>query len=137
MKQKKQDGGAPAAEASADKERPALPEVNEATLVGRLANTPKLKNYGEGKERAQFILAVPRPKRKEDAKPFLDYIAVVGWGAVAKQCDGLSKDDGLQVSGRIRTWQDQENKRFHWEISAETVQVLDRAAVRQEELAGV
>lgn len=118
-------------------DHPALPEVNEATLVGRLVNTPRVKSFGEGKERAQFTLAVPRPRRKEDAKPFLDYIAVVGWGAIAKQCDGLAKGDGLQVSGRIKTWQDQENKRFHWEISADAIQVLDHAAPKQEEMAGV
>ena len=118
-------------------DHPALPEVNEASLVGRLVNTPRVKSFGEGKERAQFTLAVPRPRRKEDAKPFLDYIAVVGWGAIAKQCDGLAKGDGLQVSGRIKTWQDQENKRFHWEISADAIQVLDHAAPKQEEMAGV
>lgn len=132
MKKTTQNGGA---DGAAAQDHPALPEVNEATLVGRLANTPRLKSYGEGKERAQLTLAVPRPRRKEDAKPFLDYIAVVGWGAVAKQCDGLGKGDGLQVSGRIKTWQDPENKRFHWEISADAIQVLDRAAPRQEELA--
>jgi len=135
MKQKTQDGGG--AESAAGQDHPALPEVNEATLVGRLANTPRVKNYGEGKERAQFTLAVPRPRRKEDAKPFLDYISVVAWGAIAKQCDGLAKSDGLQVEGRIKTWQDQENKRFHWEISADAIRVLDRAVPKQEEMAGV
>jgi hypothetical protein len=141
MKEKKKDGGGKDGENTAAQEHPALPEVNEVTLVGRLSNTPRLKNYGEGKDRAQFTLAVPRPKRKEDAKPFYDYIAVVGWGAVAKQCDGLAKDDGLQIQGRIKSWQDPENKRLHWEIAADGVKVLDRATgdatPKQEELAGV
>jgi len=125
-------GGTAVAEAAApdaDKsDHPALPEVNEATIVGRLANTPRVKNYGEGKDRAQFIVIVPRPKRKADGKPVPDYITVVAWGALAKQCAGIGKGDGVQVEGRIQTWTDPENKRLHWEISADGLEVLDRVA---------
>ena len=118
-----------AAEAAKQAEKPvspSLPEVNEATVVGRIANTPRCKDYGEGKERAQFSLAVPRPRRKDDAKPFYDYISVVAWGAIARQSEKLGKNDGVEVSGRIRTWVDPDNKRPHWEIAAESMQVLDR-----------
>ena len=64
------------------------------------------------------------------------------WRALAKQCDGLDKGDAVQVQGRIRTWTDKAN-RFHWEIEADTLQVIDRkpktseAAPKQRELAGV
>jgi single-strand DNA-binding protein len=133
MKHKKQgpEGAAAAGDAAADAaktDHPVLPEVNEARIVGRLTNTPRVKNYGEGKDRAQFIVAVPRPKRKADAKPASDYITVVAWGALAKQCEGIGKGDGVQVEGRIQTWTDPENKRLHWEISADGLEVLDRAA---------
>ena len=142
MKEKKQDGAGGSAVGAAGQEHPALPEVNEAKVVGRLTNAPRVKNYGEGKDRAQFFLAVPRP-RKADAKPSKDHITIVAWGALAKQCEGIAKGDGVQVEGRINTWDDRENKRFLWGITANEIHVLDRvshagnAAPKQEELAGV
>lgn len=148
MKKEGEDGQGAEQAADPEQGRPALPEVNEATVVGRLANTPRLKSFGEGKERAQFSVAVPRPKRGEKGKPPHDYVSVVGWGALARQVADLAKDDGVRVQGRIRTWQDTKNKRFHCEIAADAVEVLDRqetpkegfsekAASRQEAAAGV
>ena len=137
MEQKTQEEGDQGASALVN---PALPEMNEAKLVGRLTNAPRVKNYGEGKDRAQFSLAVPRT-RKADAKP--DHITVVAWGAIAKQCEELTKGDGVRVEGRINTWDDREKKRFLWGITANAIHVLDRAscagnaAPKQEELASV
>lgn len=124
-------------------ERSALPELNFAHVAGRLTNSPKLRDYGPDKNRAQFILAVPRPSRTTDAKRTgsADFLAVVAWRAAAKQCEGLSKGDAVEVQGRIRTWHDKTDK-LHWEIEADTVRVIERhsartAENRQQELAGV
>ena len=138
MKQKTPEEGDRSASARAN---PALPEINEARLVGRLTNAPRVTNHGQGKDRAQFSLAVPRPNQKAGEKP--NYITVVGWGAIAKQCEELAKGDGARVEGRINTWDDREKKRFLWGITANAIHVLDRAsrdgnaAPKQEELASV
>ena len=138
MEQKTQEEGGRSASARAN---PALPAVNEAKLVGRLTNAPQVTNHGPGKDRAQFSLAVPRPNQKADEKP--NYITVVGWGAIAKQCVDLTKGDAVRVEGRINTFDDRENKRFLWGITANAIHVLVRAsragnaAPKQEELAGV
>ena len=122
----------------------ALPEINEVALVGRLMNVPKAKDFGEDKNRAQFTIGVPRPSRSEDGKRLLDYVTVVAWRSLAKQCSELSKGDGVHIEGRIRTWQDK-TKRSHWQVEADTLKVLDRqsavegkaAEPQQRELAEV
>ena len=138
MEEKTPEEGGRSAPAKA---KPALPEINEARLVGRLTNAPRVTNHGQGKDRAQFSLAVPRPNQKADEEP--NYITVVGWAAIAKQCEDLAKGDGVRVEGRINTWDDREKKRFLWGITANAIHVLVRAsragnaAPKQEELAGV
>lgn len=109
----------------AEEPRP-LPEVNQVTLVGRLANEPTLKSFGEDKTRAHFMLAVPRPSRGGvQGKRGSDFVPVSAWRALAKQAEGLSKGDGLRLEGRVRTWQD-ETKRHHWEVEADTLEVVQR-----------
>jgi single-stranded DNA-binding protein len=123
-------------DAANHEDQPALPAVNEVTVVGRLANTPRLNTFGDDKTRAQFIVAVPRPARGGQAKRGHDYLAVAAWRAVAKQCETLGKGDGVRVQGRMRTWQD-ETRRFHWEIEVDTLEVLAQRAAqspRQEQL---
>ncbi len=123
-------------------ERPALPAINEAHVVGRLTNTVTAKDYGEGKTRAQFSVAVPRGGRKKEGQPDVDYVTITAWGAIATQCEGLSKGDALDIHGRLRTWKD-ETDRYHWGITADMLQVLYRqpakagGGAKQQELAGV
>ena len=122
-------------------ERQTLPMINEAHVAGRLTNSVTAKDYGEGKNRVQFSIAVPRG-RKVEGQPDVDFITITGWGAIAKQCEGLQKGDGVEVQGRLRTWQD-ETKRYHWGITANMLQVIVRhssnagGSAKQQELAGV
>ncbi len=107
-------------------ERQVLPMINEAHVAGRLTNVVKCKAYAQGNKRAQFAIAVPRLARKE-GQPEVDYFTIIAWGAIAEACEKLSKGDGVEVLGRIRTWQD-EAKRYHWGITAHTLQVVVRHA---------
>lgn len=122
-------------------ERQTLPMINEAHIAGRLTNAVTAKDYGEGKNRVQFSVAVPRPGPKKEGQPDVDFVTITGWGAIAKQCDGLKKGDGVEVEGRLRTWQD-ETSRYHWGITANMLKVVvrppaARGGPKQEELAGV
>ncbi|MDE2141190.1 MAG: single-stranded DNA-binding protein [Elusimicrobia bacterium] len=121
--------------------RQTLPMINEAHVAGRLTNSVTAKDYGEGKNRVQFSIAVPRPGSRKEGQPDADFITITGWGAIAKQCEGLKKGDGVEVTGRLRTWED-EAKRYHWGITANMLKVVVRARAarsgpKQEELAGV
>ncbi len=102
-----------------------FPLINEAHVAGRLSNAVAIKDYGEGKKRAQFAIAVPRSSRKTQGGVDVDYFTIVAWGALAEQSATLSKGDGLEIHGRLRTWQD-ETKRYHWGITAEILQVILR-----------
>jgi len=110
-------------------ERVTLPLINETHVTGRLTNGVMAKDYGEGenkRRRAQFVIAVPRP-RKVEGQPEAEFITIIAWRDVAKQCEGLGKGDGVEVQGRLRTWDD-EAKRRHWGITADTVQLIVRRA---------
>lgn len=119
-----------------------FPLINEAHIAGRISNAVAIKDYGEEKKRAQFAIAVPRSSRKTQGGVDVDYFTIVAWGALAERCAELSKGDGLEIHGRLRTWQD-ETKRYHWGITAEMLQVMPRktsrskmnAAAREQELA--
>lgn len=120
-------------------QKPALPEINEVNLVGRLMGPARVREFGGDKRRAQFMLAVPRTRHNGEGQRVVQtaYVTVVAWRGQTKQCEGLAKGDAVQVQGCVRTWQDQ-TKRFHWEIEADNVQVLERqsgAAPEQPELA--
>ncbi len=121
--------------------RQTLPMINEAHVAGRLTNAVTAKDYGEGKNRVQFTIAVPRPGSRKEGQPDVDFVTITSWGAIATQCEGLKKGDGVEVTGRLRTWED-ETKRYHWGITAQTFRGVVRApaprcAAKQEQLAGV
>ena len=113
-------------------QKPAVPEINEVNLVGRLMGPPRVRDFGADKRRAQFTLAVTRTRHNGEGQRVLQtaYVSAVAWRALAKQCEGLTKGDAVQVQGCVRTWQDQ-GKRFHWEVEADLVQVLERASQDQ------
>lgn len=119
----------------------ALPEFNQANIAGRLKDAPRFSNSGTDKYRAQFGLRVSRASRNEGngGKMLYDDITIVGWRAIAKQCEGLAKGDAVQIQGCIRTWKDQKGG-FRWNVEADTIQVIERqkasSAARQAEPVG-
>lgn len=102
-----------------------FPLINEAHVAGRISNAVAIKDYGEGKKRAQFAIAVPRSSRRSHGGVEVDYFTIIAWGVLAERCAELVKGDGLEIHGRLRTWQD-ETKRYHWGITAEILQVILR-----------
>ncbi|MDE1976434.1 MAG: single-stranded DNA-binding protein [Elusimicrobia bacterium] len=94
---------------------------NEAAVIGRLAGSASVRNFGEDKTRAQFIVAVERPGR---GRPFYDYVLVTAWHGLAHQAAGLSKGASVEVEGRLRTWQGENGR--NWGIEAQVFKVIDR-----------
>ena len=107
---------------------PAIPELNEVNVIGRLINDPMMKEVKGGAMRASFMLNVPMSYVNGDGTrvPDPSYVPVVAWRAIAKQCEGLRKGDTVQVDGRIKTWRSKDEK-YHWEVEARLFQVLDKA----------
>lgn len=129
-------------EKTAPEQQPALPEINEVVVVGRLLNAPKMKAIAGDRKMARFMLAVTRSfrnNRGENSKETA-FVPVVAWRAVAEQAEKLGKGDGVRVEGRLRTWQSTEGQKYRWEVEATLFEVLHRRgepSAQQQELAGV
>ena len=75
--------------------------MNEAILIGRLANDPELSYTPQsGTAVCRFTLAVNRMRREDPA----DFIRITVWGKIAESCNMyLSKGRQAAVHGRIQT----------------------------------
>ena len=109
--------------------KPPLPEENEARVVGRVVNAPRLRTgTGEGGDftLARLMLAVNRTYRDSSHKQVREtaFIPVVAWGDRAKECGAVGKGTALRVVGRIKTWE-AEGTKYRWELQATKVDILD------------
>jgi single-strand DNA-binding protein len=78
--------------------------VNVVTLIGNLATDVELKELGEGKRVASFVLAVNRAGKDGGA----DFIRISVWDRQADLCrQFLHKGDRAALEGRMRSrsWQ--------------------------------
>ncbi|MBI5631617.1 MAG: single-stranded DNA-binding protein [Elusimicrobia bacterium] len=112
-----------------------LPYENDVMLTGRCGNAPKVTKTEKGHLRAAFSLTVTRGKERT-------FVNVVAWDALAESCGRLAKNAPLHVEGRLRSWKDDEGKKFQLQVVANVVQPLKDpqtkgVASRQGELAGV
>jgi single-strand DNA-binding protein len=98
--------------------------VNVVTLIGNLATDVDLREVGEDRKVAGFLLAVDR--RSQDGGA--DFVRVSVWAKQAELCARyLAKGRRIAVDGRLRSssWEDGEGKRRHsLEVVANHVQFL-------------
>jgi single-strand DNA-binding protein len=100
--------------------------VNVVTLIGNLATDVELREVGEGKHRARFLLAVDRPRG--DAA---DFVGVVAWDKQAEACaEHLVKGRRIAVDGRLRSrsWEEDGKRRSAVEVVAHHVHFLSAPA---------
>jgi single-strand DNA-binding protein len=97
--------------------------VNVVTLIGNLATEVELKDVGEGRQVANFLLAVNRPGKEE-----ADFFRVTTWNKQAETCARyLAKGRRVAVDGRLRSssWEDSDGKRrTAVEVVANSVEFL-------------
>jgi single-strand DNA-binding protein len=95
------------------------------TLTGNLATDVELRELGEDKRVASFLLAVNRPG--PDGKA--DFVWITIWDRQAESCARyLAKGSRVAVDGRLRSrsWEDAEGKRHNAvEVRAGRVEFLD------------
>lgn len=112
--------------------------MNSVTLIGNLASDVELRELGEERKVASFLLAVDRPGKEDRA----DFVRVACWNRVADSCDRfLSKGRRVAVDGRLRSrsWEEEGKRRTAVEVVASSVEFLDAPAEREpsEATAGV
>lgn len=98
--------------------------MNVVTLIGNLATDVELKDVGEGKRVATFLLAVDRLSRDGGA----DFVRVSAWDKQAELCDRfLAKGKRVALDGRLRShsWEEANGtKRSALEVVAHRVEFL-------------
>jgi single-strand DNA-binding protein len=98
--------------------------MNVVTLIGNLATDVELREVGEGKRVASFVLAVDRPTKDGGA----DFVRVAVWDRQGELCaQFLAKGKRVGLDGRLRSrsWEDGEGKRrTAVEVVANRVQFL-------------
>ncbi len=101
--------------------------MNVVTLIGNLASDVDLREVGDDRKVASFLLAVDR--RGQDAGA--DFVRVATWGKQAETCARyLGKGRRIAVDGRLRShsWEDGDGKRRRSvEVIANHVQFLSPA----------
>ena len=84
--------------------------VNVVTLLGDLATEVEVRELGDGKKVASFLLAVERSGTAGGA----DFIRIAAWNRQAEACARrLGRGDRVAVDGRLRSrsWEDPDGKR--------------------------
>ena len=97
--------------------------MNSVTLIGNLASDVELRELGEERKVASFLLAVVRPGKDDRA----DFVRVACWNRVADSCDRfLSKGRRVAVDGRLRSrsWEEEGRRRTAVEVVASSVEFL-------------
>jgi single-strand DNA-binding protein len=110
--------------------------VNVVTLIGNLATEVELKDIGDDKQVASFLLAVNRPGKDE-----ADFVWISTWNKQAETCARyLTKGKRVAVDGRLRSrsWEDSDGeKRNAIEVVANRVQFLSPPPGKEEAAADI
>jgi single-strand DNA-binding protein len=97
--------------------------MNLVSLIGNLATDVELKNMGDERQLATFVLAVNRPTSNDAA----DFVKVAAWNKQAELCERyLAKGRRVGVEGRLRSrsFEEEGRRRTTIEVVATHVQFL-------------
>jgi single-strand DNA-binding protein len=97
--------------------------MNSVNLIGNLATEVEVRELGEDKKVASFLLAVDR----ESADGGADFVRVSAWDRQAEVCgEYLERGRRVAVDGRLRSrsWEDEGKRRTAVEVVARRVEFL-------------
>jgi single-strand DNA-binding protein len=97
--------------------------MNNVSLIGNLATDVELREVGEEKKVANFLLAVGRGGRDAGA----DFVGISVWDRQAEICaEYLTKGQRVGVGGylRSRSWEEEGKRRRVVEVVAQRVDFL-------------
>ena len=97
--------------------------MNSVNVIGNLATEVELREVGEEKKVARFLLAVDRASRDGGA----DFVWISAWDRQGELCaEYLGKGSRVAVEGRLksRTWEQEGKRRDAVEIVGRRVHFL-------------
>ena len=109
--------------------------MNTVTLIGNLATDVELRDVGDGKKVASFLLAVDRGGADGGA----DFLNVAVWERQAELCaEYLGKGRRVAVDGwlKSRSWEEEGKRRTAIEVVARRVEFLGGGQRAHDEDAG-
>lgn len=101
--------------------------LNQTVIVGRLVNTPELRETESGRKVSNVIIAVPRSFKNVNGEYETDFISCVLWKGVAESTTTYcKKGDLVGVRGRLqsREYAEEDKTRRIVELVAEKVTFL-------------
>lgn len=102
--------------------------LNQSIVVGRIVNSPELRETENGVKVSSILLAVPRSYKNSMGEYETDFIKCVLWRGVAERTtEYCKKGDLIGVRGRIQTRdieQEDETLKTVMELVAERVTFL-------------
>ena len=102
--------------------------LNQSIVVGRIVNSPELRETENGVKVSSILLAVPRSYKNSTGEYETDFIRCVLWRGVAERTtEYCKKGDLIGVRGRIQTRdieQEDETLKTVMELVAERVTFL-------------
>src|SRR2546430_5091328 len=97
--------------------------MNSVNLIGNLATDVELRDVGEEKKVACFLLAVDRDSQDGGA----DFVWISAWDRQGEACaEYLGKGNRVAVDGRLRsrTWEQEGQRRGQGEVPPPRLRVL-------------
>ena len=97
--------------------------MNTVHLIGNLATDVELRDVGEEKKVAGFLLAVDR----DSADGGADFVWISAWDRQGEVCaEYLGKGNRVAVEGRLRsrTWEQEGQRRDKIDVTARRVEFL-------------
>jgi single-strand DNA-binding protein len=97
--------------------------MNNVSLIGNLATEVELRDVGEDKKVAGFLLAVNRGSRDAGA----DFVWVKAWDRQAELCaEFLAKGQRVGVAGRLQShsWEEEGKRRTVVEVVGQRIEFL-------------
>jgi len=111
--------------------------MNHVILIGRLTETPTLKEASDGKQMLSINLAVPRTFRNQDGIYETDFIRCILWNGVAEKAEKYcKKGDMVSVRGRlqVRSYEDENKKKeYITEVIVETLTFVSSVKIDKDE----
>ena len=97
--------------------------MNNVSLIGNLATEVELRDVGEDKKVAGFLLAVNRGTREAGA----DFVGITTWDRQAELCaEYLTKGQRVGVAGRLHShsWEEEGKRRTVVEVGGQRIEFL-------------
>ncbi len=105
--------------------------MNSVNLIGNLATDVDVRDVGDDKKVASFLLAVGRPGADAPA----DFVRIAAWNKDADLCaQYLVKGRRVAVTGRLRSrsWEEDGKRRSAVEVVAHQVDFLSAPTAAKE-----